>query len=252
MNRKGGSTGGGTGGVGEAALDPEECLAVANADDGTIGLSLGDWPLDGPSPTVEASCTVLAIETAGSTLTTTLECAAQDTGPHTVIIQVGVPSIGSPDWAVDDDVELTASLSSGKGGFAASHQQGGAVLGGGPLGGGGAYPYYSVGVRRAQGGAFLLAATTLELGSAILAPLQTEAREGCMDDYGCGSDNAEVRLQYLVAEPGGDSVVVTGGRHAELSLQDGSMVVFDAPRAHSTNNDCHYFDASIAARRVTL
>jgi len=61
-----------------------------------------------------------------------------------------------------------------------------------------------------------------------------------------------VRLQHLIGEPGGETVVVTGGKRSELPLQDGSVLVVDAERAHSNNDDCHYYDMSLAVRRVNL
>ncbi len=249
-----GSSGGEEGGSGdelsEDALDPVECVAEDNAGSGPVEFSLSDWPMKKERLVHEdlaGTCIVLELDLGDDVVQTTVECMTETTGPHTIVIGVGAPAAGTVAWETGDEVTLVGYLEGGQGGHVAM-QAGGETLGRAPVGGGVAFAHYGVALHDTASGELLVAATNQSLGG-LLAPLTIDATESCLVEAGCGTEFFG-RMQYRISETDGESVVVTGGRHAELELQDGSTMVFDANRFHLTPNDCHYLSVSIAAVRV--
>lgn len=226
-----------TTGIGDDVVDPEACLAPDDVETGAGLLNIGDW-IEGPilkNETLNGTCTVTDVSTTGDYLRTELSCMTETTGPHAVSIDVAVPVSGTVTWAVDDAVTLTGWVNNSKGGHLAA--------------GGASFMRYWVSLNRQTDGALLLGAATAG-ATEIFAPLDVVEHPDCAES-GCGSDINEAAMQFSVSEPGGDSVVVTGGHHADLALLDGTRLSIDPLRAHLVSNDCHFASVSIAVRRVT-
>jgi hypothetical protein len=226
-------------GEGDPPLDVDACMEAADAASSGFLLDVGDWELDEFfSGTLEATCSITAVDSDAEVITTTLDCMDGDAGPYEVTLAVAAAP-GTPAWAVDDDVDLFVVASENQGGLTdepAPHAR--------------TFIHSGASLRRQGDGALLIAGADGDIDiEELFAPLVLASVGACGEVEPCSSDEDEP-VQYSLREGDGAPILVTGGHHAELPLADGSTLVIDAPRAHVTS-DCHFGeDVSFAARRM--
>lgn len=222
-------------------VDVEACAAASDAAPSGFALDVGEWEIEDEffSGSLQGSCTVTGVEVSNEIIATELECMDGDAGPYVVLLDVAAAA-GSPTWAVDDDVDLLANVSSNQGGLTDDPDGGTART----------FLHAGASLRRASDGALLVMGASGAIGiDDLFAPLELALLGQCGEVEGCSADD-DVPLQFTLRESDGESILLTGGQHAELALADGATLVIDAPRAHATS-DCHFgTDYGLAARRM--
>jgi hypothetical protein len=221
-------------------IDAEACDAAADAAPSHFALDVGEWEIDDEffAGTLQGSCTVLAVDVSSDVIATELECMDGDAGPYAVALTVAAAA-GTPAWAADDEVDLLAVVSDSQGGLTDDEAPVGRT-----------FLHAGASLRRASDGALLVvgASGSIDIED-LFAPLDIELMGACASVEPCSSD-ADAALQYALSEQNGEAILLTGGQHGELALADGTTLVIDAPRAHSTS-DCHFgSDYALAARRM--
>lgn len=223
---EGGTNGGSTG----SDIDPAACDAVDPAADATFDLALGDWDVtvegDELSIELQTDCTVTAVTSDEAIILTSLECTDALDATHAVELQIAAPVAGTAAWAVDDAVTLSAT---------GTDAVGGALPGGLDAD----IAVWAFAMRSAADGSLLAAGSYDWSTSTVLAPLTFEITDAaaCGVVEGCSSDD-DRPLAFRIAEPGGASLDLLGGRRGALELLDGSVLHIDAPIAHASSS-CH-------------
>lgn len=235
----GGSQADGGEGSGGMPADAEACDAAPTAGPATFFLDISALPVEEyENDALEVPCAVSSVTADSATWTTELECTLA--GGEVVVSSLSVAglSAGTPAWATGEMVTLRAGI------WNPSHQ-GGLIEPG--LEGGSGLEASSAVLRRESDGAFLVGGGR---GLGILAPLEVEQVGVCGEVEPCSSD-ADAPMQATITEPGGESVLLTGGQHVELPLSDATTAVIDAEHYH-LSSDCHNATAiQVVGRRVT-
>jgi hypothetical protein len=211
-------------------FDPEACAATPNAGPAHFSLDLDALPVDELLfESYEAECTVTSLSTMDGMLQTALDCRGDDDAVHATTFAVSAPPSGTPTWDAGDEVRLDTYIWD-------PYQTGGLVeIQGDAYAGAGAQARYAV-LRRLDDDGFLAAGGQAALG--VLRPtLESEVVGACGEVAGCSADPDQPK-QAMISEPGGASVLLTGGLRAELDLLDGTIIIID-PELFHASSDCH-------------
>lgn len=221
---------------GDGPPDVDACEAMPNALPTQFALDMSEFPLPRDPPreeggdcvsfmSYEATCTVTAVEVGSGLVTTALDCMVDD-APVVTSLTVAAPVTGTPAWSAGEAVVLSMR----------ARLQNAALTAG------------SAALHRVSDGSLLVGGGS---GFGYVSPLTISEAEACAVVEPCTAD-APAPLQAFIGEPGGESVLLTGGQHSELPLADGTTMQIDAEWYHS-DTSCHGCGQQISAafRRVT-
>jgi hypothetical protein len=218
-------------------VDADACDAPPDAVQVEFALDTAEFPTGpeqdqqdgGEGSTIfsyDAACTVTAVDVDGGVVTTALDCLFDEL-PVSTSLSVSAPVTGTPAWSSGEAVVLSASawLVPADGSVDASW----------------------AGLHRASDGSLLVGGG---YGMGFVSPLTVDDVVACTVVEPCIGD-AAAPLQGFIGEPGGESVLLTGGQHAELPLADGTTMQIDPERYHS-DTSCHGYgpDIRVTMRRV--